>query len=68
MVGSAGLGEDGKPNSPRPLPTVATLRKIVMRDLTATPPDGDPEQDSAKYSMEVFVWYYSKLLPWATGS
>lgn len=68
MVGVQGVDEENKPIQPRTLPTLETMKKIVMRDLTATPPTGDPQQESEAYSKEVFFWYYTKLLPIACGA
>ena len=68
IVGEEGVNDNGEPISPRPLPTVEAMKKIVMRDMTATPPAEDKEQDPKAYSNAIFFWYYTKLLPIACGA
>ena len=68
MVGTEGTNKDGEPINPRPAPTPAAIKKMMLRDLSVEPPEADPEQDKEKYNQELFELYYSKLLPNAAGA
>ena len=67
MVGKKGRDADGTPLEPRPCPTPAAIKKMMLRDLTVDPPQGDPVQNKKEYNRELFAFFVDKLLPNGCG-